>query len=123
MFVAQTLYPIVGSLTNDEIKNKVWQIFEKFVSDVEPAPLSDWMIQENIITSNRLLAIRHENPTPRDHCQALLNHFFSSQHPRAFLFLREALSKENHHFLEVIDNQEPQHGFRERPYNEAIVQG
>lgn len=114
---------VVASLTNDEIKRRIKVNFEKFVSDVEPATLSDRLIQENVIISDRWQAIRHDNPTQRDQCRALLTHLFSSQHPRAFLVVLEALSKETHYLLEIIANQEPQRGLRERSDNETIVQG
>ena len=113
----------VGSLTNDEIKHRVENIFAQFVSDVDPAPLSDWLIQEKVITSDQWEAIRHQNPTAESQCRALLSHLFSIQHPRAFLVVLQALREDCHYLLEFIDNQEPECGLHKELDSQTVVQG
>lgn len=76
------------------------------MADVEPERLSDWLLQEHVITTDQWHGIRNENSTTQSRCRALLHYLFSIQHPRVFLVVREALSKEYPYLLEFIDNQE-----------------
>ena|SRR6218665_1688987 len=94
----------LGSFTNDEIRHRVLNLYAKFVTDVEPDRLSDWLVQENVISVDEMLRIRNANHTAPDRCRAFLSHLFTIQHPRAFLVVREALRERNHHLLEHIDN-------------------
>ena len=94
----------VGSFTNDEIKVRIQKVYAQFVAHVDPNRLSDWLVQEDVLTIGQWQRIRHENPTKPDRCRALLDHLFSIQHPRAFLVVRQALEEENHYLLESIDN-------------------
>ena len=79
-------------------------VYAKFVTDVDSVRMSDWLVEENVISLERWKKIRNRNHTAQDRCRALLSHLFSIQHPRAFLVVREALRTENHYLLEYIDN-------------------
>ena len=76
------------------------------MTDVEPDRLSDWLVQENVMSIDEVQRIRNTNHTAPDRCRALLSHLFTIQHSRAFHVVRDALSERNHHLLEYIDNQE-----------------
>ena len=110
-------------MTNDEAKFRIKKVYAQFVTDVDPDRLSDWLVQENVITIDQWQRIRLENPVKPDRCRALLNHLFSIQHPKAFLVARHALAKENHYLLEYIDNQEPGCGIRVESEKEAALEG
>lgn len=117
------LYYASGSFTNYEIKLRILNVYAQFVTDVDPDRLSDWLVQENVITVEQWQRIRLENLTKPDRCRALLSHLFSIQHPRAFLVVRQALSKENHYLLESIDKQEPGCGSHVQPEKQSVLQG
>ena len=112
----------VGSFTNDEAKFRIKKVYAQIVTDVDPDRLSDWLVQENVITIDQWQRIGHDKP-PRDRCRALLNHLFSIQHPRAFLVVRQALEKENHYLLESIDNQEPDCELHLQFEKQLVLQG
>lgn len=95
-----------ASLCNDEIKHRIQNVYSAFVSDVDPDKLSDWLMQENVMTIDEWQRIRHENAAKQDRCRALLHHLFLNQHPRAFLVVRQALSDDEHYLLEYIDSKE-----------------
>src|SRR6218665_1346680 len=109
----------LGSFTNDEIRHRVLNVYAKFVTDVEPDRLSDWLVQENVITIDEKLRIRNTNHTTTDRSRALLHHLLSIQHPRTFLVVREALKKENHYLLGFIDY----HDDDVQPHTESVQHG
>src|SRR6218665_2450440 len=127
MFVAANIYTYmtryVGSFTNEEIKRRVKNVYAQFVSDVDPDRLSDWLIQDNVVTIDQWQRIRLENPFRRDRCRALLDHLFSINHPRAFLVLRQAVEKEHPHLRESIDTQKPECEIRVQPGTQSALQG
>ena len=107
MFSSASVYIYsLGSITNDEVRHRIKNVYAKFVSDVDPDRLSDWLVQETVITIDEKQRIRNTNHTTTDRCRALLDRLLSIQHPRAFLVVRQALQKENHYLLEFIDDQE-----------------
>ena len=114
----------VGYFTNEEIRRRVKNIYAQFVSDVDPDRLSDWLIQDNVITIDQWQRIRLGNPVRRDRCRGLLYHLFSIQHPRAFLVLRQAVEKEHPHLLESIATQKPECKIRVQPAGtQSALQG
>src|SRR6218665_3914131 len=125
MFVAAHVYMMhyVGSFTNDEIKRMVKNICAQFVSDADPDRLSDWLIQDNVVTIDQWQRIRLENPVKQDKCRALLHHLFSIQHPRAFLVLQQAVEKEHPHLLEAVATQKPEYEIRVQPGTKQALQG
>lgn len=106
VFISVNLDFVLGSLTNEEIRDRIQNIWSKFVLGVEPDRLSDWLVQENVITSDQWQRIHTDNPTRQSRCRALLHHLYSIPHPRAFLVVYQALTEESHYLLESIDNQE-----------------
>ena len=122
MFIA-TNACIIGFLTNDEIKHRILNVYAKFVTDVEPDRVSDWLVQEHVISVEQWQKLRNANPSIPDRCRALLSHLFSTQHPRAFIVVRKSLSSEDHYLLEDIDKQESESVVFEEPEKQHVVQG
>ena len=114
---------LAGSLSNDDIKHQILNIYAKFVSDVQPDRLCDYLLQNSVITLAQSVEFRCENRSPYKRCRALLDFLLSTQHPRAFLVLRQALSDENHYLLEFINNQESRCGISELPDSQKVLLG
>ena len=93
-------------LPNTEIKRRVQDIYAEFVSDVNPVPMSDWLIQEKVISIDQWQKIKGSDKTNPDICRSLLNHLLDLSNPKAFLVVREALVKQNHWLLQKIDHHQ-----------------
>lgn len=68
--------------------------------------LSDWMIEERLISSDQWELIRQENFSQKYQYEALLNQLLPIQNPTGFITVRESLSEDGHFSIEIIDNQE-----------------
>lgn len=92
-----------GTLTNDQIRDRIVRIYAQFVSDVNPDRLSDFLKQENVLGIGEYQEISARNPAPQGRCRVLLDHLLRKAHPRTFLVLREALRHDVHYLLDCID--------------------
>lgn len=119
----KSLYYALASFTNDEIKHQILNVYPQFVTDVDPDRLSDYLVQENVITIDDWQRISVENRTRPDKCRALLSHLFYTQHPRAFISVLKALNKENHYLLKYIGCKESACGISVQPEEQAATNG
>ena len=94
------------------------------MTDVDPDRLCDWLVQASVITLEKSKEIRFENFTAQKRCRALLDCLFSTQHPRAFLVVLQALRYENNYLIQDIDNQQLRCGIRvgQQPDTTAVSQ-
>lgn len=81
-------------------------VYAEFVYDVDPIRLSDWLIQERVITIDQWQEIKASEKTNRDICRNLLNHLLYLSNPKTFLVVREALVKQDHWLLQKIDQHQ-----------------
>lgn len=81
------------------------KIYAELVSDVNPIRLSDWLIQEMVITIDDWQEIKGSEKTNADRCRKLLNHLWGLSNQKTFLVVREYLVQQNHHLLPKIDQQ------------------
>lgn len=73
------------------------------MSDIDCYTLSDYLIQHRVLTREKWEHIQSTEPTDRRRNRALMNWLLDTNNPEAFPVLRDALDKENHWLLEVID--------------------
>ena len=73
------------------------------MSDIDCYTLSDYLIQHRVLMREKWEQIQSTEPTDRRKNRALMNWLLDTNNPEAFPVLRDALDKENHWLLEVID--------------------
>lgn len=117
------LYFALDSFTNDFTKRRVLDFYPQFVTDVDPDRLSDYLIQGSVISTEQWQVIHQENPARPARCRALLSHLFYTQHPKAFLVVRTALSAESHYLLELIEGKEPERGIDVHAEKQMSLEG
>lgn len=76
------------------------------VVELAPQNLSDWFIEEKLISTDHFEQIHQQNPTPKYQYQTLLKQSLPNQNPTEFVSVRETLSKEGRSSLEHFNNQE-----------------
>lgn len=122
MRVTQILYLVVGYLTNEEMKHRLEKDFALFMSDGDAASLSNYSIQDKVITSDQWEKIFRENVAPGDEYRALFDHIICSLHPRALVVVRKALRNVDH-VQENIDRQQPARRLHEPLVSKTVEQG
>lgn len=100
--ISQTIEEDNLLLSNDEIKHRVHDVFANFTSDVDPEPLSDWLIQYKIISREEWEENKNTGSTRRSRCRNLLNHLLGLTNPRAFEVVKLALEKEHHWLFSIF---------------------
>ena len=90
-------------LSNDEIKSRVEQNYQAFLSDIDAESLCDWLQTERVIPRDKVRQILSSESAPKDKNSALLDCLFDSSDPNAFTVLRKALEIEHHWLLTIID--------------------
>ena len=93
---------LTAVLSNDEIKSRIRENYEYFLTYIDAESVSVWLQTERVIACDRWRQIQ-STKSPKDKNRALLDCLFNSSDPNAFTVLRTALEKENHWLLFFID--------------------
>src|SRR6218665_2341015 len=98
------LMSLVGTVSNEELRGRVLGNFAKLVSDMRAAPISDWLIQESIISVEEWHGIEASGigRTRNDINRALLRHLMNLKNPRTFLVFKMALKETASPWLERL---------------------
>lgn len=84
---------------NEKLKYCLLGIYKKFVDEVDPKAILDFLIEKRVITiEERELIITCG--TRQDKCRTMLDKFFRTSNPSAFVLLKEAL-QENYSWIAI----------------------
>src|SRR6218665_3125231 len=98
------MFPVfIAVLSNDEIKSRIRENYEYFLTYIDAESVSVWLQIERVIAGDRWRQVLSKESTPKDKNSALLDCLFDSSDPNAFTVLRTALEKENHWLLFFVD--------------------
>ena len=77
---------------NEKLKYCLLGIYKKFVDEVDPKTILDFLIEKRVVTIEEREKIITCG-TRQDKCRTMLDKFFTTSNPSAFVLLKEALQE------------------------------
>ena len=97
--------------SNGELKEAFQQIGERFVSNVNANSVVDRLLQDRVISRADYATVTERPFTTEERTRFLLARLLNSDHPQAFVILRQALKKEYDWLVEEVDRIHLQTGW------------
>lgn len=93
---------VKGNRKNETIRNRIMNMYEDFVSEVNPKDLFHLLIQKGVMSAKDKQKMMNK-ATTRDRCRALLDHLVSCSEEDSFVVLREALQVDYPWIIKRLD--------------------
>ncbi|ESN98771.1 hypothetical protein HELRODRAFT_162227 [Helobdella robusta] len=88
---------------NEEIKRNFLEIYKKFIDEVEPNCILDWLIQERVLNIEEKERISSQ-PTRHEKCRVLLDKLFMTSNKMAFILVYKVLYQDYNWLAKDIDD-------------------